>query len=236
MSISFQPTNSVSNIMVGIIVLALAALVIHRASPMRLTRALVIAMAEAEEAYLESRPFLHSLQIEVSHIREASLRNSVPRRSALNNEPSCREILESEVKLKAKSCWTRAIAAIRFRIRPAHFPVSGNTGYSPPMTPHAVSWLLGYSRSPYGMDILFPEVEGFCKLVSSIHSHIGKVPTHAACHKFGMYVGNLFAPPMRFLLASINNVQKTHRRALQVRRPYIGDNVQIIFKPLNVKT
>ncbi|KAJ7117772.1 hypothetical protein C8R44DRAFT_879310 [Mycena epipterygia] len=70
----------------------LTACLLHFASPMRLTRVLVAAIKQAEETYCEaieagvlSKSDLHiarllsCLQVQVSHIREATLRNSLSR-------------------------------------------------------------------------------------------------------------------------------------------------------------
>ncbi|KAJ6527204.1 hypothetical protein DFH09DRAFT_1094872 [Mycena vulgaris] len=93
---STPPTSSTTNkVLFGVFVLTMAACIVHYASPMRLTRVLVAAIAEAEKTYLEaveagvlSKYDVHmggtltSLRFKVSHIRETSLRNSLSYRTA----------------------------------------------------------------------------------------------------------------------------------------------------------
>ncbi|KAJ7917592.1 hypothetical protein B0H13DRAFT_2322339 [Mycena leptocephala] len=77
-------------------VLIVAAGIVHYASPLCLTRVLVAAIADVEKIYLEAletgllslsdvdtREMLYTLQLTVSEIREASLRNSLSIRSTL---------------------------------------------------------------------------------------------------------------------------------------------------------
>ncbi|KAJ7117777.1 hypothetical protein C8R44DRAFT_738652 [Mycena epipterygia] len=87
---SAPPTSTTAKINIGVVILALATFIIYCASPMHLTCVLVAAIKDAEETYLEaietgalSKSDVHitammtSLQIKVSTIREASLRNSL---------------------------------------------------------------------------------------------------------------------------------------------------------------
>ncbi|KAJ7803047.1 hypothetical protein B0H13DRAFT_1931582 [Mycena leptocephala] len=77
-----------------ILVVLVAAGIIHHASPLRLTRVLVIATANLEKIYLEAletgllsasdidtAEMLSSLQLKVSKIRESSLHNSLSLRN-----------------------------------------------------------------------------------------------------------------------------------------------------------
>ncbi|KAJ7696486.1 hypothetical protein B0H17DRAFT_1329168 [Mycena rosella] len=91
---SVPPTINMNKVLVGVVVLTVAAFTIHRASPIRLTRNLVAAIADAEKTYLEaleagvSNSELHtaerlsSLQLKVSTIHEATLCNSLSYRAA----------------------------------------------------------------------------------------------------------------------------------------------------------
>ncbi|KAJ7117756.1 hypothetical protein C8R44DRAFT_738635 [Mycena epipterygia] len=86
-----------SKVIIGVLVLTtMMAFIVHLASPMRLTRVLVAAISNAEQTYLEAietgvlsqsdvhiTGMLSSLEIKVSHIREATLRNSLSRFGAL---------------------------------------------------------------------------------------------------------------------------------------------------------
>ncbi|KAJ7117781.1 hypothetical protein C8R44DRAFT_738656 [Mycena epipterygia] len=93
---SAPPTSTTAKINIGVVALTLATFIIHFASPMHLTCVLVAAIKDAEETYLEaietgalSKSDVHitammtSLQIEVSHIRQVTLRNSMSRFEAL---------------------------------------------------------------------------------------------------------------------------------------------------------
>ncbi|KAJ6581746.1 hypothetical protein B0H19DRAFT_1061263 [Mycena capillaripes] len=85
-----QPASSTDKMVFMILAFTVLAALIHYASPMRLTRVLVAALAAMETTYLEALDagllspvdvhtveILSSLQIKVSKIREASLRNSL---------------------------------------------------------------------------------------------------------------------------------------------------------------
>ncbi|KAJ7931651.1 hypothetical protein B0H13DRAFT_2524490 [Mycena leptocephala] len=86
------PGNTTTNnvILIALVIFVAAAGIMHYASPLRLTRVLVTAIANLEKIYLEAleRGLLSpsdidtaemssSLQLKVSKIREASLRNSL---------------------------------------------------------------------------------------------------------------------------------------------------------------
>ncbi|KAJ6488076.1 hypothetical protein DFH09DRAFT_1339329 [Mycena vulgaris] len=84
------PSSTTSKVLLGVLGLTLAACIIHYASPMRLTRVLLAAIADAEDAYLEAleagilshtdvhtAEMMSNLQLKVSHLREASLRHSL---------------------------------------------------------------------------------------------------------------------------------------------------------------
>ncbi|KAJ7435824.1 hypothetical protein FB451DRAFT_1379216 [Mycena latifolia] len=90
------PTSTAANILLAALVLTATAYIVHYASPMRLTRVLVTAIAETEKTYLvaieagvlpksdaDTAATLTSLQLKVSSIREATLRHSLSYRAAL---------------------------------------------------------------------------------------------------------------------------------------------------------
>ncbi|KAJ7696479.1 hypothetical protein B0H17DRAFT_1177908 [Mycena rosella] len=94
-STALPASRTSADILFGILIITFAAVSVHCASPMRLTRVLVIAMDDAEKAYLQAiesgKADLHmlhaaemisSLQMKVSTIREATLRNSLSYRTA----------------------------------------------------------------------------------------------------------------------------------------------------------
>ncbi|KAJ7117770.1 hypothetical protein C8R44DRAFT_879308 [Mycena epipterygia] len=87
---SAPPMSATANITTGVVVLTMMALIVHYASPKRLTRVLVAAIQDTENAYLAaieagvlSKSDVHtaarlsSLQIKVSHIREVTLSSSL---------------------------------------------------------------------------------------------------------------------------------------------------------------
>ncbi|KAJ7117799.1 hypothetical protein C8R44DRAFT_854560 [Mycena epipterygia] len=87
---SSPPTSTTTKFMVGALIFALAAGVMHYTSPMRLTEVLSHTLAEAEHSYFEgieagmlsasdvdTEVMLSRLQIKVSGIREATLRNTL---------------------------------------------------------------------------------------------------------------------------------------------------------------
>ncbi|KAJ6581776.1 hypothetical protein B0H19DRAFT_1229010 [Mycena capillaripes] len=89
-------TSSTSASMLAVIIVVVVAGIIHYVSPMRLMRVLVAAIAKTENTYLEALETgwlppsddqtaerLSTLQLEVSVIREAYLRNSLSRCTAL---------------------------------------------------------------------------------------------------------------------------------------------------------
>ncbi|KAJ7491904.1 hypothetical protein FB451DRAFT_1388355 [Mycena latifolia] len=91
-----SPTSAAANILLGALVFTAVAYIVYYASPTRLTRVLVAAIAETETAYLEAieagtlpksdanmAAALISLQIKVSNIHEATLRHSLSYRVAL---------------------------------------------------------------------------------------------------------------------------------------------------------
>ncbi|KAJ6484949.1 hypothetical protein DFH09DRAFT_1106441 [Mycena vulgaris] len=91
------PSSTTSEVFLGVLGLTLAASTIHYASPMRLTRDLVAAFADAENTYFEAveagvlsnsdvhtADMMFSLQIKVSHLREASLRHSLSYRTTIS--------------------------------------------------------------------------------------------------------------------------------------------------------
>ncbi|KAJ7491975.1 hypothetical protein FB451DRAFT_1501251 [Mycena latifolia] len=94
---SAPPASTVTKILLGALICAAAAYALYcHASPIRLTRALVAAIAATEKTYLEAieagaisssdvhtATTLTSLQLKVSNIREATLRNSLYHRAAL---------------------------------------------------------------------------------------------------------------------------------------------------------
>ncbi|KAJ7491956.1 hypothetical protein FB451DRAFT_1216463, partial [Mycena latifolia] len=94
------PTSTAANILLGALVLTATAYVVRYASPTRLTRVLVAAIAETEKTYLEAieagvlpksdadkaatlARCVHACLIRVSSIREATLRHSLSYRAAL---------------------------------------------------------------------------------------------------------------------------------------------------------
>ncbi|KAJ7846641.1 hypothetical protein B0H13DRAFT_2362879 [Mycena leptocephala] len=87
---SVLPTAGSNTPIIVLVILLIAAGIIHYVSPMRFTRLLVAAMAMAEKSYLEvleaglaslsdihTAEMLSALQLKVSAIREASLRSSL---------------------------------------------------------------------------------------------------------------------------------------------------------------
>ncbi|KAJ7117776.1 hypothetical protein C8R44DRAFT_201189 [Mycena epipterygia] len=93
---SGPPTSTTTKVIVGALLIASMAYLIHLASPMRLTCVLVAAIDDVEKTYFEAieagvlsksdvhtAAMLSSLQIEVSNIREATLRNSLSTCQAL---------------------------------------------------------------------------------------------------------------------------------------------------------
>ncbi|KAJ6527237.1 hypothetical protein DFH09DRAFT_1414492 [Mycena vulgaris] len=84
------PSSTTSKVLFGGLALTLALCTIYYASPMRLTLVLVAAVAHTETIYLEAleagvlsnadvhtAEMMSSLQLKVSHLREASLRHSL---------------------------------------------------------------------------------------------------------------------------------------------------------------
>ncbi|KAJ7491978.1 hypothetical protein FB451DRAFT_1501259 [Mycena latifolia] len=93
---STPPTSGTTKVVIGVLVLVITVCIMHHASPMRLTSIMVAAIAATEQTYLEAveagvlstsdvhmAATLTSLQIKVSTIREASLRNSLSYRGPL---------------------------------------------------------------------------------------------------------------------------------------------------------
>ncbi|KAJ7696481.1 hypothetical protein B0H17DRAFT_1177910 [Mycena rosella] len=93
---SAPTTGSTPKMLVGACAIALVAYIIHRAAPMHLTRVLVAAITDAEKTYLEALEAgvsfnsdshmserLTSLQLKVSTIREATLRDSLSYRTSV---------------------------------------------------------------------------------------------------------------------------------------------------------
>ncbi|KAJ7117795.1 hypothetical protein C8R44DRAFT_879333 [Mycena epipterygia] len=93
---SGPPMSTTTKVIVGAFLIALMACLIHVASPMRLTYVLVTAIDNVEKTYFEAIEagvlsksdahtvaMLSALQIEVSNIREVTLRNSLSTRWAL---------------------------------------------------------------------------------------------------------------------------------------------------------
>ncbi|KAJ6488072.1 hypothetical protein DFH09DRAFT_1455919 [Mycena vulgaris] len=91
------PSSTTSKVLLGVLGLTLAACIIHYASPLRLTRVLVAAIANAENAYLEAleasvfsnadvhmAEIMSSLRLKVSHLREESLRHSLSYRTTVS--------------------------------------------------------------------------------------------------------------------------------------------------------
>ncbi|KAJ6568392.1 hypothetical protein DFH09DRAFT_1313838 [Mycena vulgaris] len=91
------PSSTTSKVLVGVLGLTLAACIIYYASPMRLTRVLVTAIANTESTYLEAleagvlsnsdvhmAEMMSNFQIKVSHLREASLRHSLSYRTTVS--------------------------------------------------------------------------------------------------------------------------------------------------------
>ncbi|KAJ7815001.1 hypothetical protein B0H13DRAFT_2381351 [Mycena leptocephala] len=77
-------------VLIALVIFVVAAGIVHYTSPLRLTRVLITAIANVEEIYLEALEtgllsasdidtveMLSTLQLKVSKIREASLRNSL---------------------------------------------------------------------------------------------------------------------------------------------------------------
>ncbi|KAJ7117759.1 hypothetical protein C8R44DRAFT_738638 [Mycena epipterygia] len=88
--VSAPPTSTTTYATIGVLVLTVTIFIIHLASPMRLTRILVAAIVDVEKTYFEaveagviSKSDVHivarlsSMQIQVSHMRETTLRNSL---------------------------------------------------------------------------------------------------------------------------------------------------------------
>ncbi|KAJ6527252.1 hypothetical protein DFH09DRAFT_1328216 [Mycena vulgaris] len=84
------PSSTTSKVLFGGLALTLALCAIYYASPMRLTLVLIAAIAHTETIYLEAleagvlsnadvhtAEMMSSLQLKVSHLREASLRHSL---------------------------------------------------------------------------------------------------------------------------------------------------------------
>ncbi|KAJ7491958.1 hypothetical protein FB451DRAFT_512424 [Mycena latifolia] len=137
---STLPTNTVTNVTAGALILVSVAFVIHYTSPMRLTAALVAALHETEEAHLgaveagvlsgsdvhtdmlsECAKFScivlfltneRSLQMKVSIIHEASLCNS------LSNGQAVRELFKDHTLTLLQCIWEVQGLKIRIEVSP----------------------------------------------------------------------------------------------------------------------